>query len=380
MWPFRCSLWVLFLSVSVQSGLGLNPSNKCNTALGLEDLRIQDSQLTAQSHFESLSIGGGKSVDTEPKCARLNKNNCAWCAPHGNGQYLQVDLRRDVKITGIATQGFEALSDYYVKRYKVSHSRDGYTWSTFPEWMRGNHDGRSVVRHNFSSPIYARYIRVYPVAYRYRICMRMELYGYTNCSSAVSTIPSPKTQSAANNAAAPENVSPTIRTTATPRREFKPVITHSTSECNSALGLEDLRIQDSQLTAQSYYESLSIGGSKSVDTEPKCARLNKNNCAWCAPRGNGQYLQVDLRRGVNITGIATQGFEALSNYYVKRYRVSHSRNGLTWSIFHQVMKGNRDGRSVVRHNFIPPVYARYIRVYPKTYRYRICMRMELYGC
>jgi len=41
-------------------------------------------------------------------------------------------LRHDVKITGIATQGFEALSDYYVKRYKVSHSRDGYTWSTFP--------------------------------------------------------------------------------------------------------------------------------------------------------------------------------------------------------------------------------------------------------
>ena len=105
---------------------------ECNSALGLEDLRIQDSQLTAQSYYESLSIGGGKSVDTEPKCARLNKNNCAWCAPRGNGQYLQVDLRRNFIITGIATQGFEALSDYYVKRYKVSHSRDGYTWSTFP--------------------------------------------------------------------------------------------------------------------------------------------------------------------------------------------------------------------------------------------------------
>ena len=99
--------------------------------MGLEDLRIQDSQLTAQSHYESLSIGGGKSVDTEPKCARLNKNNCAWCAPRGNGQYLQVDLRRNFIVTGIATQGFEALSDYYVRRYKVSHRRTGHTWSTF---------------------------------------------------------------------------------------------------------------------------------------------------------------------------------------------------------------------------------------------------------
>ena len=105
---------------------------ECNSALGLEDLEIEDSQLTAQSYYESLSIGGGKSVDTEPKCVRLNKNNCAWCAPRGNGQYLQVDLGRDFIITGIATQGFEALSDYYVSRYKVSHSRNGHTWSIFP--------------------------------------------------------------------------------------------------------------------------------------------------------------------------------------------------------------------------------------------------------
>ena len=105
---------------------------ECTTALGLEDLRIQDSQLTALSYYESLSIGGGKAVDTKPKCARLNHNSCAWCAPRRNGQYLQVDLRRDFIITGIATQGFEALSDYYVMRYKVSHSRDGHTWSTFP--------------------------------------------------------------------------------------------------------------------------------------------------------------------------------------------------------------------------------------------------------
>ena len=64
-------------------------------------------------------------------CIR-DSNSCAWCAPRRNGQYLQVDLRRDFIITGIATQGFEALSDYYVMRYKVSHSRDGHTWSTFP--------------------------------------------------------------------------------------------------------------------------------------------------------------------------------------------------------------------------------------------------------
>ena len=53
---------------------------------------------------------------------------------------------------------------------------------------------------------------------------------------------------------------------------------------------------------------------------------------------------------------------------------------LFFVVLQQVMRGNHDGKSVVRHTFIPPVYARYIRVYPMAYRYRICMRMELYGC
>ncbi|XP_067044218.1 discoidin, CUB and LCCL domain-containing protein 2-like isoform X2 [Acropora muricata] len=269
-------MWVLVFAFLVHSGLGLKPSNECNSALGLEDLRIQDSQLTALSHYESLSIGGGISVDTEPKCARLNKNNCAWCAPSGNGQqYLQVDLHHDFIITGIATQGFEALSNYYVRKYKVSHSRNGHTWSILSKGMSGNRDGRSVVRHTFSSPMYARYIRVYPVAYRYRICMRMELYGCSNVSSSLSTKPSPTSLSGTNNTipenlpitgttaassteklmtihstkassvlstappsttlsvtnnTAPKNVPPTTRTTAASSTE-KPLISHSTT-CN----------------------------------------------------------------------------------------------------------------------------------------------------
>ena len=43
-----------------------------------------------------------------------------------------MDLRHDFVITGIATQGFEALSDFYVINYNFSHSRDGHTWNIFP--------------------------------------------------------------------------------------------------------------------------------------------------------------------------------------------------------------------------------------------------------
>lgn len=42
-----------------------------------------------------------------------------------------MDLDGDFEITGIGTQGYESVSNYYVKKYKVSHSRDGNTWNFF---------------------------------------------------------------------------------------------------------------------------------------------------------------------------------------------------------------------------------------------------------
>ena len=53
---------------------------------------------------------------------------------------------------------------------------------TLQEVMKGNNDGRSVVKHTFSSPMYARYVRLYPTAYSHGgFCLRMELYGCSNC-------------------------------------------------------------------------------------------------------------------------------------------------------------------------------------------------------
>ena len=46
--------------------------------------------------------------------------------------------------------------------------------------MIGNHDGISVQKRNFSSPINARFIRVHPIAPKGKICLRMELYGCRN--------------------------------------------------------------------------------------------------------------------------------------------------------------------------------------------------------
>ncbi|XP_068761112.1 retinoschisin-like isoform X2 [Montipora capricornis] len=220
MWSLRCSLWVFLLSIAVQSSLGVSSSNKCHSALGLENKTIvRDWQLTARSYYQSLFIGNGKTLDMEPKCARLN-NNCAWCAPRGNAQYLQVDLVQDRIISGIATQGFEGSSlDYYVKKYKVLYSRDGQTWR-IGQVMRGNHDGKSVVTRTFTPAIFARYIRIYPLNYNYRICMRMELYGCSNSSTVLSTTHSP--------------TSPTVTSPST-SKDLKPTTRGTTSNTKNAI-------------------------------------------------------------------------------------------------------------------------------------------------
>ena len=106
---------------------------ECDAALGFENFEVFDSQLTAQSHPIHIILEDGKKMDTHARCGRLNMHYCAFCGSSENGQYLQVDLRQDYKITAVATQGFEALNNnYFVERYNLSHSRDGQNWSIFP--------------------------------------------------------------------------------------------------------------------------------------------------------------------------------------------------------------------------------------------------------
>lgn len=195
-----------------------------------DSIEVWDSQLTARSHPIHIILENGEEMDTHARCGRLNMPHCAFCGSSENGQYLQVDLRQDYKITAVATQGFEAPNNnYFVESYNLSHSRDGQNWIIFPEVMKGNDEGRSVVRHTFSSTIDARYIRLYPMAYsRGGFCLRMELYGCSNSFSSLTPTPSPTTQRGANNTT-PENVSPTSTTTSESSTD-KSMITDSSTD------------------------------------------------------------------------------------------------------------------------------------------------------
>jgi hypothetical protein len=99
--------------------------------------------------------------------------------------------------------------------------------------------------------------------------------------------------------------------------------------------LENGSITDSQLSASSYRAYMYVSRlGRSYNMEAKHGRLN-NKLAWC---GLGpfkdirpvSYLQVDFGEVVNVTGLATQGFDDINSYYVKTYELGFSLNGNDW--------------------------------------------------
>ncbi|KAJ8397962.1 hypothetical protein AAFF_G00433090 [Aldrovandia affinis] len=166
------------------------------------------------------------------------------------------------------------------------------------------------------------------------------------------------------------------------------LFTFKTSGCYGTLGLKAGVVRESQISASSVWEWSDMSGQPSV-WGPPGARLKKAGLPWAAAHSDQhQWLQVDLKREMRITGIATTG-STLSEYpfYVSAYRVLYSQDGQSWQPFREadldrdkVFQGNTNYHHEVRNNFIPPIEARYVRVSPTRWQQRIAMKLELLGC
>uniref|UniRef100_A0A3Q3ADN8 receptor protein-tyrosine kinase n=1 Tax=Kryptolebias marmoratus TaxID=37003 RepID=A0A3Q3ADN8_KRYMA len=156
-----------------------------------------------------------------------------------------------------------------------------------------------------------------------------------------------------------------------------------TDYCRDALGMQDERIEDEDLTASSkWYDT----------TGPQNARLHseKGDGAWC-PKGqlepsDSQYLQIDLRKLTFLTTIGTQGRYAggLGKEFAQLYRLNYSRDGVLWRSWKNRLgnqASNINTYNVVTNDIKPPIIARYVRVIPVSrLSSTVCMRLELYGC
>ncbi|XP_054452994.1 coagulation factor VIII [Anoplopoma fimbria] len=156
--------------------------NSCSLPLGLQKRLIPDASFSASSFHSSLLRSWS------PDLARLHQEGAAnaWRPENNNPhEWLQVDLLKVRRITGVVTQGARSLlSQMMVTEFSVTVSHDGHSWSSVLEEstqrekiFTGNSDSEDEVLTVFDSPLFGRYLRIHPRGWFNDIALRLEVLG-----------------------------------------------------------------------------------------------------------------------------------------------------------------------------------------------------------
>ncbi|XP_068954669.1 lactadherin isoform X3 [Petaurus breviceps papuanus] len=156
----------------------------CNMPLGMEGGAIADYQISASSvHYSFLGM-----QRWGPELARLNAKGIvnAWTASnYDKNPWIQVNLLRKMRITGIMTQGASRTgSSEYLRTFKVAYSDDGHIFEFIqePNQLRdqvfvGNIDNSGQKTNIFDPPLVTQFVRIAPVVCRRACTLRFELFG-----------------------------------------------------------------------------------------------------------------------------------------------------------------------------------------------------------
>jgi len=140
--------------------------------LGLEDRKIEKDYLSASSFAGDINSNG-------PDNARLNYKGSAWKAMNSiPGQWLQVQLKKALWVTGVAVQG-DTGSNNWVTEFKVQFMGKDGSWhfTDGGATYQGSVDRDLPVKIDFKIPVQTAKVRIYPTAWSGEIMMRAELYG-----------------------------------------------------------------------------------------------------------------------------------------------------------------------------------------------------------
>jgi len=153
---------------------------QCDSPFGMEDGNIGDKQITASSSFNMSS----RASQARLRLASGNATVGAWCAARNSvGEYLQIDLGVVRQVKHIALQGRTGSSEF-VRTFYLKYGNNGLDFNTYGEnatvkykVLRGSLNAISVQNIVLPEPINARFIRIYPLTWNSRICLRTEIYG-----------------------------------------------------------------------------------------------------------------------------------------------------------------------------------------------------------
>ncbi|XP_053797829.1 probable carboxypeptidase X1 isoform X2 [Vidua chalybeata] len=154
--------------------------------LGLESLRVLDTQLRASSHKRhGLGAHRGR-LNIQSGLYDGDFYDGGWCAGHEDTeQWLEVDARRLTRFTGVVTQGLNSIWTYdWVTSYKVQVSNDSHAWlpsrnGTEEAVFPANKDPETPVLNLLPSPLVGRFLRINPQSWfpNGTVCLRAEVLG-----------------------------------------------------------------------------------------------------------------------------------------------------------------------------------------------------------
>ncbi|KAM4555108.1 coagulation factor VIII [Odontesthes bonariensis] len=155
--------------------------NSCSLPLVVQ-LRLPDSSFDASSFYSRLLRSW------KPHLARLHQSGStnAWRPKNNNPhEWLQVDLGKVKRITGVVTQGARSmLTQMMVTEFSVTFSPDGRSWSSVLEEssqrekiFTGNNDPDEEAIALFDPPVFGRFIRIHPRGWINDIALRLEVLG-----------------------------------------------------------------------------------------------------------------------------------------------------------------------------------------------------------
>ncbi|KAI8490640.1 hypothetical protein Bbelb_319080 [Branchiostoma belcheri] len=154
----------------VPLGVGLDPDDPGTVP------KVPDLDVSASSRRD----------DFFPWQARLNsgegqQQGACWSPAlrTDTDQWLQIKHDRVYEVAGVITQGAYNL-DYWVTSYKLAFSVNG-RWTTYSTGdgeemvFQGNSDSHRYARNLLDHPAYALYTRFYPLSFKNRIALRVEI-------------------------------------------------------------------------------------------------------------------------------------------------------------------------------------------------------------
>ncbi|XP_015776212.1 PREDICTED: uncharacterized protein LOC107354273 [Acropora digitifera] len=173
--PFK-----LILSAPNNSKLISAGAGQCDSPFGMEDGTIGDNDIIASSSFNDSSLASQARLHLTSD----NSTAGAWCAAQNKvGEYVQIDLGVVRQIQHLALQGRPESSDF-VKTLYLRYGNNGLDFNNYGEnatvkykTLTGNSNSRTISNIVLPESINARFIRIYPVTWSSRICLRTEVYG-----------------------------------------------------------------------------------------------------------------------------------------------------------------------------------------------------------